>query len=386
MKTVELADEFRVVAAAVRATIGGVTPWLLDHPPAGLNWPTVLSVAVAHRSLSLVHSGLAGQPFVPPEIRQRLFGLTQRNAQKNLALVATTARLWRLLDAAGIRCLVLKGVALSQRLYGDPTRRGAGDVDLLVDPQRLWQADQVLRCAGCQATGTQPADGPARLLITPHLRDLNYLDPSGFPVELHQRLTANAHRLPVDFDTLWAERSETVIGGIRLPTLPERILPLYLCVHGAHHCWERLCWLADMAVLLRDEPAAATAMADAERAGLGAAMRLALALAHAVLGVPEAAPPSADTAAAHRFLSDFFAGSMGLRPPERGTWVWFKREMRRRRYLYSLKPNWRHKWQELQAELSNPVDLDVLPLGPRWVKLYPVLRPLGWVRRNFSRK
>src|SRR5262249_29886615 len=67
--------------------------------------------------------------------------------------------------------------------------------------------------------------------------------------------------------------------------LSRRALVLYLCVHGAGHAWERLRWLVDLAALLRAPGSADAALADADAAGLGAAMLHALTLAHDWLGL-----------------------------------------------------------------------------------------------------
>lgn len=63
-----------------------------------------------------------------------------------LALVA--ARVLAKLAEAGIRCTPLKGPHLSEVLYGDPGRRLAADVDLLVAPEELGAAVTVVRELG----------------------------------------------------------------------------------------------------------------------------------------------------------------------------------------------------------------------------------------------
>ena len=48
------------------------------------------------------------------------------------------------LQAAGIPFIPLKGFLLSHRIYGDPTYRITGDIDLLVSQDQAHQAIQVL--------------------------------------------------------------------------------------------------------------------------------------------------------------------------------------------------------------------------------------------------
>ena len=143
-------------------------------------------------------------------------------------------------------------MALSAQLYGDASLRGARDIDLLVDPDRMAQADVVLIEAGYRrAVGAlSPRQSAA---YRRWIKEFQYIHvASGASVELHHRLCDNPHLLAWDFDTLWGERDEVRVGETVLTTLPRRRLALYLCVHGAGHAWERLRWLVDLAVLLRE--------------------------------------------------------------------------------------------------------------------------------------
>lgn len=375
-----LPNEFRVLAAAVRtglAANGGAGEQL---PVDQVDWPRVIGAARAHRVIwFLSNAGLA----MPDESRVRLTRLTHQSALSNLLRVRASARVLALLGEQGIRCLIIKGVVLSQQLYGDPTRRGGGDVDVLVDPARFLDADQCLRDAGYQPSGLRLTHLPSDPAMLARIRDLQYRDGDGHLIELHQRLTDNPRRLESDFETLWAERAQVWIGQACFPTLSVRFLSLYLCVHGAHHCWERLCWLADVAVLARGR--VEECLADADAAGLGKPMRLALALTHHLLNSPDWQPGVREQRAASAFMAAFFTGQQGLGPVPRGSPIWVWRGIRRRLFLYGLRSSWGYRWGELVSDLTNPIELQSLALPPRLMFLYPLLRPLGWLIRNFWR-
>lgn len=373
-----MASEFRVLCIAVRRPARPTdADALRDAVAADIDWATLLHGARRHRVSGLVLPALLACGGVPSTVAAALRDAATDNARRCLVQAAETAGLARRFAAAGVRVIILKGVVLSQQLHGDLSVRGAGDIDLLVDPADFWTADGVLAAAGYRPVGgpVSPARRASGLRL---IRDLAYRhEGRGTLVELHQRLTANPHRMPCDFDTLWRDRTETVLAGTTVATVPARVLPLYLCVHGAHHCWERLCWLADLAILLKDGNAAATALADAEAAGLGAPMRLAMALCRDWLDRPM--PSEAD---ARRFAQRFFGGARWLGEPPRGSLAWLRRELWRRRYLYTLKTGWSHRWNEARADLANPVDWQVFALPDRLLWLYPFLRPLGWLVRN----
>jgi Uncharacterised nucleotidyltransferase len=81
-----------------------------------------------------------------------------------------------MLADAGVRSVALKGPLLGEALYGDPGRRCSSDVDLLVSPEQLQQAVEVIRTLGYKA----PTD---------------YVDDTGLP-RLHFMLVHERQELP----------------------------------------------------------------------------------------------------------------------------------------------------------------------------------------------
>ena len=100
-----------------------------------------------------------------------------------------SARALGLLAEAGIRASALKGPLLAEAIYGDPGRRLSGDVDLLVPPESLTEAAELMRSLGYDA----PTD---------------HVDESGLPM-LHFVLLHGAGELPaveLHWRVHWYER------------------------------------------------------------------------------------------------------------------------------------------------------------------------------------
>ncbi len=89
-----------------------------------------------------------------------------------------------MLADAGIRSVALKGPLLGESIYGDPGRRLSSDIDLLVPPEQLHTAVEVMRGLGYGAPADHVYDGGLPLLHFMLVHERGELP----PVELHWRV------------------------------------------------------------------------------------------------------------------------------------------------------------------------------------------------------
>ncbi len=89
-----------------------------------------------------------------------------------------------MLADAGIRCAPLKGPLLGEAIYGDPGRRLSGDIDLLVAPEQLRAAVEVVRELGYGAPTDHVQECGLPLLHFVLTHERGELP----PVELHWRV------------------------------------------------------------------------------------------------------------------------------------------------------------------------------------------------------
>lgn len=128
----------------------------------------------ARRLAELVGPGQAAAALAAAEARQGLGPLLPKGQVEQARLLALRSRHWqeqalRLLQAAGIETVVLKGLWLAERFYAEPLRRVGDDLDLLVRPARLDAAVGRLQQEGWQFAGAKlPAWGSiARVSLRP---------------------------------------------------------------------------------------------------------------------------------------------------------------------------------------------------------------------------
>lgn len=381
-------SELRLMCLAVRRPLDRENAELGQAVAEVGNWPLLLEAAGLHHTLALMVDGLGPDLMaaLPQDVRQAYRNRAMDAARRSLARVAELIRLTQALAAVGIRALPLKGVCLAQRLYGNPAMRGGGDIDLLVEPVNFWRAQDVILGLGYTPLAAPAILAEQRPLGQHLIRDIGYRHPQGHLVELHQRLTQDPTLLPLDFETLWQDRQPMAGWGDAVQTLSDRHLALYLCVHGAHHCWERLCWLADIAALLRHPAALAQAIEDCDSYSLRKPMIDCLWLCHLLLGFD--LPPSiaADRRAAKwagRFVRQMVAGGVWAKDFRSGIAVRYGREIKVRMYQYGMKGSWRSLWSQIKLDMQYPIDWAVLRLPDRLTFLYPLIRPAGWLIRRF---
>lgn len=124
-------------------------------------------------------------------------------ATASLRLLFDTSAVSNLLHFAGIDHLVLKGVALSSMLGFDPTRRGAGDVDIWVRPRDVARTETVLHGAGwsrLEPTLPRPTDGWRWQILLWATNELPQRSVDSSPVDLHWRLSPFGGEHSPDFD------------------------------------------------------------------------------------------------------------------------------------------------------------------------------------------
>jgi hypothetical protein len=150
-----------------------------------VDWSQLAGLLQAHKLLTTLGPrilDLAGSP--DPAFAGLVDRRLEAGRQHGSFLQLVGSRVTTMLEAEGISVAPLKGPKLSEALYGDPGRRLSNDIDLLVDPDRLADAVEVI----CGLGYERPTDFVYRnglpLLHFALVHPRNELP----PVELHWRV------------------------------------------------------------------------------------------------------------------------------------------------------------------------------------------------------
>jgi Uncharacterised nucleotidyltransferase len=137
-----------------------------------------LLTALGPRILELAN-GDAGEDFAAAVERA-----IEEGRRRGAFLQLVSQRIAAMLAEAGIRSAVLKGPLLGEAIYGDPGRRLSSDIDLLVSPDQLQAAVEVVRGLGYAAPTDHLHEGWLPLLHFVLTHERGELP----PVELHWRI------------------------------------------------------------------------------------------------------------------------------------------------------------------------------------------------------
>ena len=268
---------------------------------ATVDWDRFIRSARFHRVQGLVsHSLWSTHADVPPQAALTLSTDAETIVATNLR-ISVEARDLRLdFEKAGLDLLFVKGLTTGALAYPKPFLKMGWDIDLLIAPEQLAQAAELLRSRGYRLVIPQRwAD-----LMPWHGRRKESVwtrDPV-LHVELHTRLADNRLLIP-SIDVHSPRQLVEVASGVSLPTLARDELFAYLCVHGASSAWFRLKWITDLAALLHGQPADEIdrLYSRSQQLGAGRAAAQALLLAHRIYRTP--AVKGLDRKAAHRWLA-----------------------------------------------------------------------------------
>jgi hypothetical protein len=229
------------------------------------------------RRLARPGHGVAVPQAVASALRARVMVVRQRNRQ---ATILTRA----ILGKAGRPALLLKGIDIASRVYGDLGTRSMGDIDLLVKPEDMTAFDAVL-----QGMGYRPELPFAPVLLdNPHLHHLEYRADNGqLPIEMHWRLSRDA--IALDLAEIWHRAEPAWEMGVGAFVMAPTDLLIYLCLHIKHHDFEvSPAHLWDLGEVLEWLPAEIDGAAIRRRAaewGLERAVEIAMHQAARELGI-----------------------------------------------------------------------------------------------------
>ena len=219
-----------------------------DMMSANMDWGQVVDCAMRQEVFPLVYRNLRslGYERVPSPIFRELEAAYRGNVLRSDLLARELCRLLAVFACAGVRAMPLKGVGLSDFLYGDHALRVSGDLDILVAPEEVSETIAALCRSGYGPTMEDRIPGDVC-----RLNDMEYQlgrreSKITYTVEVHWALVWGASVDQSFLADLWREAGlRSFLGTSVLGMSPEWEL-MFLAAHAARHRWRGLKWLADI--------------------------------------------------------------------------------------------------------------------------------------------
>lgn len=198
-----------------------------------IKWDELLELAQKHGVSPLLYHQLKHQGFgenVPAKILSALQQCYLQNAARNMRLYHQLSTVLTALREHDIPVIVLKGAYLAEAIYGNIALRPMGDIDLLIKPADVAQANGCLTGLGYQAS--HPFWLESQQTFGVHLP--TFVHPERIPIELHVRLVPPDSPFTYDIEELWRRAQPVNIAGCQAYGLAPEHLALYLCIHAAY--------------------------------------------------------------------------------------------------------------------------------------------------------
>ena len=220
-----------------------------------IDWESLLKTSLRHKVMPLLYQSLKKTcpEQVPEAVLTQLQSYYLNNAKRNLFLTGRLIEILNLFNHNNIFAVPFKGPVLSEWLYGDIALRQFSDLDILIHPNDAIKARNVLL-----ANDYQPEIKLDDKQFPVYLKTKDaftfFRNKNNVFVDLHWGLKVRNSSFPIHPDYADIHLKPVMIEGHQVHSLPIEETLLYLCIHGALHCWNSLGWICCLAELIQSNP------------------------------------------------------------------------------------------------------------------------------------
>ncbi|MGE3806133.1 MAG: nucleotidyltransferase family protein [Gemmataceae bacterium] len=236
-----------LIACARRDFVDGHQQQVRAARARGLDWDQLEQAALDHGVAYFVYSHLLSHALVDEPRRTGWQAQLHRESAQALVLRDAQLRLARAFERAQIPVVWLKGLVLSEALYGRSDARQCSDLDVLVEPARMSDVARVLAAESFDPYSA-PEPGKDEHPLGDHHQSFLKKAVAGCAilVEVHERLSGPAACQP-DVAGMMARARPASLGDVPVQVLcPEDEL-LVLAMHAHQHNFALLRCLMDVA-------------------------------------------------------------------------------------------------------------------------------------------
>ncbi len=196
-----------------------------------IDWDLLIDKAAWHRLLPLVSYHLRSPDliaFIPKPVLDRLSSLHYYNLVRNMVLQDELSRLLSALNNQNIPVIVLKGAALLETVYSDISLRPMGDIDILVRPEHLDQAESIALQQGYGFLVDHEVQKHTKQNCR-HLANLWHHE-KNMMLEIHHHIVSQDEPYYFNLDGFWARAKPVLISNTPALVLAPEDLLIHLSI------------------------------------------------------------------------------------------------------------------------------------------------------------
>ncbi len=325
---------------------------------------------------NLYHWFLASQN-IDPDVKGLISKEYHQKKLHNLLLLDEWNKLKRKTDGK-IKLFLLKGISLSNQLFGDIATRPTRDLDIYIYHDDIIIADYLIKECGYRRIKPDiELNHAQQKYIYRHIHHFTYINDKNIIIELHWQLFTPRSLF---------KHGELVFKYLQpsnIDTYPNEWLLHYLITHGSMHHWFKLFWLYDIHWLITYHPINWTQVEQhIQTFGNRRMLNVALHLVNEFFGTQ--IPAKKNLSQIEKKITQYCIKS--IYSNENYLLLKGTKRFKRTYYLSLLKPNISYKFSTWLAPLTTIEDWKTLPLPSKLYWTYYVIRPFVWLYTNYLKR
>jgi len=196
-------------------------------------WQKFMAIAAAQRVTPLVFHRLKKKGLehaVPPDVYASLRDVSVQNTMRIMKISAQSRLVMKALNSADIPTIPLKGIVMANSIYESIGLREMNDFDLLVPPEKLARAVEILTGMGYKPV--QPFHLDSLIQTNMHLP--GFIKKGHVKIEIHWNITSTNIYYSIDPRELWEKAVPVQILDYETLMLSPEDLLLHLCLHTSY--------------------------------------------------------------------------------------------------------------------------------------------------------
>lgn len=216
-----------------------------------IDWDMLLGLAARHGLTYLVYRALktTDSAAVPGRVMTEMQRRFLAGAARSHRAVHQLLRVIELLESNRVPVVAFKGPALASLVYGDEALRQFSDLDILVRPENVFTARDLLAELG-YFYYLPAAEHAQEALIRYQMHFVMKSERGELPLEIHWK-TEPGRPMAGFSEEIWNRIGRMNLADREIRRFSIEDLLMYLCIHGSTHSWARLAWVCDVAETVR---------------------------------------------------------------------------------------------------------------------------------------